>query len=248
MSLWKRLRYLLPSVRRAEERDMQDELQSLAEIAEPGELGNLTRAAEQQREVWGWTWLDQWWLDLRYALRTLAHNPTFTATALLTLAIGIGANAAVFSVVNSVLLKPLRYPQSEELMAIRQVAPGAEGLGSFADGLRLSPSMYVTYAEQNQTFQSLGIWTTGTANITGLAEPEQVRTVFVSDGVLQTLRVPPAAGRLLLASDFRPTGQPDAMGSGFSTTVILSYGYWQRRFGGEQSAIGRSLYGGFAPA
>jgi hypothetical protein len=91
--------------------------------------------------------------DVRYELRTLRHNPVFTAVALLTIAIGIGANTAVFSVVNSVLLKPLPYPKSEELVSLRQVAPGAAGLASFADGLLLSPSMYFTYAEHNRTFQ-----------------------------------------------------------------------------------------------
>jgi predicted permease len=241
MNLWQRLRYLLPGFRRIEEREMQEELESLAAMAEPGELGNLTLAAEQRRDVWGWTWLEQWIRDVRYAARMLRHNPMFTVVAVLTLAIGIGANAAVFSVVNSVLLNPLRYPKSEQLVAVRQLAPGAAGLANFIDGLHLSPSMYFTYAEQNRTFQSLGVWISGTANVTGLAEPEQVRTVLVSDGVLQALSVPPQAGRSLAAHDFIPTGRPDSLGSGFSTTVMLSYGYWQRRFGGDPSAVGRSI-------
>ncbi len=241
MSFGGKLRYLLPAFRRREEREMHDELQSIAAMAEPGELGNLTLAAEQRRDVWGWTWLEQWTADVRYAARMLRHNPMFTAVAVLTLAIGIGANAAVFSVVNSVLLNPLRYPKPEELVAIRQLAPGAAGLANFIDGLHLSPSMYFTYAEQNRTFQSLGVWISGTANVTGLAEPEQVRTVYVSDGVLQALRVPPVAGRSLAARDYVPTGRPDSSKSGFSSTVMLSYGYWQRRFGGDRSAVGRSI-------
>ena len=170
--------------------------------------------------------------DLRYGLRMLRHNPVFTAAALLTIAIGIGANTAVFSVVNSVLLKPLPYPKSEQLVSLRQVAPGAAGLASFADGLLLSPSMYFTYAEHNRTFQTLGVWTNGSANVTGLAEPEQVRTVAVSDGVLQVLGVPPVAGRWLSAADQAPRGRE---------TVMLSYGYWQRRFGGDRSVIGRNI-------
>ena len=170
--------------------------------------------------------------DVRYATRMLRQNPTFAGVALLTLAIGIGANTAVFSVVNSVLLKPLPYPKSEELVAIWQAAPGAAGLASVSNGLRLSASMYFTYAEQNRTFQSLGVWTDDTASVTGLAEPEQVRTVSVSDGILETLDVPPAAGRWLSPSDQNPRG---------AKTVIISYGYWQRRFGGDQSAIGRNI-------
>jgi predicted permease len=92
--------------------------------------------------------------------------------------------------------------------------------------------MYFTYAEHNRTFQSLGVWVNGSANVTGLAEPEQVRTVAVSDGVLQALSVPPAAGRWLSAADQIPRGRE---------TVMLSYGYWQRRFGGDRSVIGRNI-------
>jgi predicted permease len=242
MRLWQRLRYLLPAYRDADEREMHEELESLAAMAEPGELGNLTLAADQRRDAWGWTWLEQWVRDVRHAVRMLRHNPMFTGVAAVTLAIGIGANAAVFSVVNSVLLNPLRYPKSEELVAIRQLAPGAAGLANFTDGLRLSPSMYFTYAEHNRTFQSLGVWVTGTANVTGLAEPEQVRTVSISDGVLQALDVPPAAGRWLSQADQVSRGpDPGSFFVGRSTTVMLTYGYWQRRFGGDPSVVGRTL-------
>ena len=133
---------------------------------------------------------------------------------------------------NSVLLKPLNYPKAEELVALHQIAPGAEGLADFENGLLLSPSMYFTYAEHNQTFQSLGVWIAGTANVTGMAEPEQVRTVAVSDGVLQTLGVPPAVGRWFSQVDQVPNGPG---------RVMLSYGYWQRRFGGDRAVIGRNI-------
>jgi predicted permease len=196
------------------------------------EFGNVTLLQEDSREVWRWPSMEDFLADVRYGLRTLRHNLAFSAIGLLTIAIGIGANAAVFSVVNSVLLKPLNYPKAEELMALRQTAPGAAGLADFANGLRLSPSMYFTYTEQNRTFQSLGAWTTGTANVTGLAEPEQVRTIYLSDGVLQALGVPPAVGRWLSQADQIPRG-PE--------TVMLSYAYWQRHFGGDRSAVGRNI-------
>src|ERR1700726_1446382 len=148
-------------------------------------FGNVTLTEEDSRNVWRWPSLEELLADVRYGLRALRHNPMFTAAALLTIAIGIGANTAGFSVVNSVLLKPLNYPNSEQLVSLHQIAPGAPGLADFENGLHLSPSMYFTYAEHNRAFQSLGVWDTGTASVTGLAEPEQVRTVEVSDGVLQ---------------------------------------------------------------
>jgi predicted permease len=204
-------------------------------------LGNRTVIREEIYRMNTITFLDTLAGDLRYALRMLGRSPMFTTAALLTLAIGIGANAAVFSVVNSVLLRPLRYPKAEQLVALHQDAPGAAGLANSADGLNLSPSMYYTYAEHNRTFQALGVWTQGTANVTGLAEPEQVRTVSVSDGVLQALDVPPVAGRWLLAADQVPQATEPFNFSGRSSAVVLSYGFWRRHFGGNRSVIGRNL-------
>ncbi len=196
------------------------------------EFGNVGVIEENCREVWSWPSVEDLFFDIRYGLRALLHNPVFTVVAVLTIAIGIAANAAVFTVINSVLLKPLNYPQAEELVALHQVAPGAEGLADFESGLLLSPSMYFTYAEHNRTFESLGVWISGTANVTGMAEPEQVRTVGVSDGALQTLGVPPALGRWLSPIDQVPNGPG---------RVMLSYGYWQRRFGGDRTVIGRTV-------
>jgi len=196
------------------------------------EFGNVGLVEENSREVWAWPTVEDIFFDVRYGVRALSRSPVFTVVALLTIAIGIAANAAVFSVVNSVLLKPLNYPRAEELVALHQVAPGAEGLADFESGLLLSPSMYFTYSEHNQTFESLGVWISGTANVTGTAEPEQVRTVAVSDGVLQTLGVPPALGRWISQTDQVPNGPG---------RVMLSHGYWQRRFGGDRSVIGRSI-------
>ena len=196
------------------------------------EFGGIERAKEECREARAVDFIDSLLQDLRFGLRMLGKTPGFTAMATLTLALGIGANTAVFGVVNSVLLKPLNYPKAAELVALHQVAPGAAGLADFENGLLLSPSMYFTYAEQNHAFQSLGVWVTGTANVTGVAEPEQVRTVELSDGVLQTLSVPPEIGRWLSPADQVPGG-PER--------VMLSHGYWQRRFGGDRSAVGRNL-------
>jgi predicted permease len=203
-----------------------------ARAAAGRKFGNSTLIREEIYIMNTIAFLDAIGRDVRYGLRTLRLNPMFTVVALLTLAIGIGANTAVFSVVNAVLLKPLPYPKAEELVGVWQTAPGAAGLATFSSGLRLSPSMYFTYAEQNRTFQALGVWNPGTASVTGLAEPEQVRRVSVSDGTLQALSVQPALGRWLGQAD-QALGSPE--------TVILGYGYWQRRFGGDRAVIGRGI-------
>src|SRR5579864_743429 len=174
-------------------------------------FGNVTLTEEDSRNVWRWPSVEELLADVRYGVRALCRNPMFTAVAMLTIAIGIGANTAVFSVVNSVLLKPLNYPKAEELVALHQIAPGAPGLADFENGLLISPSMYFTYSEHNQTFQSLGVWTTDISNVTGLEEPEQVRAVVVSDGVLQALGVAPRLGRWLMAADQAPRGPQRVM-------------------------------------
>lgn len=196
------------------------------------QMGSMT-SAKQEIRSYGWeNIVDTFFADIRYGLRQLRRNPGFTAITVLTLALGIGANTAVFSVVNSVLLKPLPYPKSEELVSLHQEAPGAAGLFSVSDGLPLSASMYVTYSDHNRTFQSLGVWSSGTANVTGQSEAEQVRTANVSDWLLQTLAVPPMLGRMLSSVDEHP---------GSTLTVMLSYGYWQRRFDADRSVVGRKI-------
>lgn len=251
MSLWRQITRGIHNLRNrtSSDEDVREEVQNFldeatAEFAARGfspeearraakiQMGNLTNVKEEVRS-YGWeNTVDNFLADVRYGLRQLRRNPGFTAITILTLALGIGANTAVFSVVNSVLLEPLAYPKSEELVSLHQDAPGAAGLFSVSDGLRLSPSMYFTYAEQNRTFQSLGVWTAGTANVTGQTEAEQVRTVEITDGVLQTLGVSPIIGRSLSAADQQPHS---------AETVMLSYGYWQRHFGGDRSVTGRKI-------
>jgi predicted permease len=176
--------------------------------------------------------------DARYAVRGLRRNPLFTIVAVLTLAIGAGATTAVFGVVDAVLLKPLPYPDSERLVSIWHEAPGATGIADVSGGLLSSLSMGFTYAEHNRVFEHIGLWNQGTANLTGVAEPEEVRTMAVSDGILQALGVPPLHGRWLSAADQEP---------GSARAIMLTYGYWQRRFGGDPAAVGRSVTIGAAP-
>jgi predicted permease len=167
--------------------------------------------------------------SLRYVFRRLALAPIFTTIALATLALGIGANTAIFSVVNGVLVKPLPYPQAQELVGVWHVAPGVSGI---VGDVNCSPTMYFTYREENRTFQDFGLWSNDGVTVTGGGDPEQVRALDVTYGTLQALGVQPALGRWFSQADDTP-GTPD--------TVILSYGYWQRRFAGNGSTVGRTL-------
>jgi putative ABC transport system permease protein len=174
-------------------------------------------------------------LHLRQAVRGLRRNPTFTIAVLLTLALAIGANTAVFSVVNGVLINPLPYPDPESLISVATRAPGAPnapgGSGGIAD-MPESASMYVTYAENNRSFESLGVFQGFPLTITGANASEQIHGVSASRGVLESLRVQPMLGRAFTDADYH-AGGPDV--------VILGWGYWQRRFGGDPSVVGRTL-------
>lgn len=203
-----------------------------AERAARRDFGNVTLLRERSREVWQWRGLESLVMDMQHVCRRLRRSPGFAITVVLTLAIGIGANTAVFSVLNSVLIRPLPYPEPQQLVALHLNAPGAPGLADFRDELRMSPSMYLTFAAHNRSFQSIGVWQAGTASITGMAQPEQVNTALITDGVLQTLDVPAAVGQWLTMADQEPRGEQ---------RVMLSYGYWQRRFGGDPGVVGRTI-------
>ncbi len=151
----------------------------------------------------------------------------FTAVTIATVAIGIGANTAIFSVVNGVLLKPLPYPDSDRLVGVWQSAPAIN-----LNELTLSFSDYFTFQEENRSFQEFGLWNSSGVTVTGLATPERVDSITVTVGVLPALGIQPALGRWFNAKDDSP-GSP--------ATVILTHGYWMRRFGGDPSAIGRRI-------
>jgi putative ABC transport system permease protein len=192
------------------------------------QAGNLIARREEIYTMNG-LGLDSIGSDVRYALRGLRHQPTFTITALLTLALGIGANTAIFGVIDSILIRPLAYPHAEALVGIWHTAPG---FGNFGENLECTPSMYFTYRDENRTFEHFGVWGSSGATVTGTAEPELPRALLVTYGVLDALDVQPLLGRWFSQADDTP-GTPE--------TVILTYGYWQRRFGGDQSIIGRRL-------
>jgi predicted permease len=165
--------------------------------------------------------------QLRQVIRRLGRAPLFAIVTLLTLAIGIGANAVVFSVVEGILLKPLVYPHSEQLIGVWNFAPGVN-----IPKLNLAPFLYFIDRDQNKTLEDIGLYRGDSYSLTGTAQPEHLQGVDVTDGVLPLLEVKPELGRLFTRAD----DQPKAAG-----TVVLTYGYWQRRFGGDRSVVGRAM-------
>ncbi|PYU45044.1 MAG: multidrug ABC transporter substrate-binding protein [Acidobacteria bacterium] len=165
--------------------------------------------------------------QLKQVFRRLSHAPLFTAITLITLAAGVGGNTVVFSVLESVLLKPLPYPRAAELIGVWHTAPGIN-----ITDLNMAPSNYFIYREQNQTFQDIGAYETTRVNLTGLAEAERLDALNVTDGTLPLLGIPPLLGRTFTHQDDSP-GSPD--------TVILTYGFWRKKFAGSPSAIGQTI-------
>jgi len=159
--------------------------------------------------------------------RRLRRAPAFTAITLLTLAAGLGANTAVFSVLEGVLLKPLPYPQAEQLAAVRLTAPGIN-----IKDFELSPSDYFIFREQSATFQDIAMYQDDSVSVTGMAEPERVDALIVTDGMLPLLGIPPMLGRVFSRAD-DTKGAPD--------TAVLTYGYWRRKWGGDPNVVGKTI-------
>src|SRR5579872_2289810 len=159
--------------------------------------------------------------ELRYALRTLRKSPRFTVAALVALALGIGANSAMFSVVYGVLLRPLPFPQPDRLVFVQEASLRHDGTSPTA------PATWRDWRGQQHVFESMAAAEMWGASLTGSGRPEEVSGLRVSPSLLSVLRVSPALGRGFDETD--------------EQTVLLSHSLWQRRFGGEPSAIGRSV-------
>ncbi len=164
--------------------------------------------------------------DLAYAVRSLRRQPGFTLITVLTLALGIGANTAIFSVINGVLLRPLAYPHPEQLEFITTRFP-ALGFDQFW----MSPPEYLEFRDHNATFQSTGAYTTNAVNL-GATPPTRPNGALVTPDFMPTLDVPPIAGRWFTADDSRPGADPVA---------ILSSEIWRRTFGGDVAVVGRRV-------
>ena len=165
------------------------------------------------------------WQDLRYGARMLLKNPGITFVVILALALGIGANTAIFSVVDAVLLRPLPYDQSDQLVFLNETAKSM-------DEISISYPNFTDWRNQNKVFEKIGVYNRGSYNLTGVGEAERIVTAQMSADLFAALRANPALGRLYTNDEDKPESTP---------VVVLSYALWQRRFGGQAEILNQQL-------
>jgi putative ABC transport system permease protein len=191
-------------------------------------LGNWTRTKEATREMWKYASAERLIQDLRYGARLFWRSPSFSIVAILTLALGIGANTAIFSVVNAVLLKALPFPDPDRLVHIWEGKVGEGASKNVVEAFN-----FLDWRERNHSFEQMAAVNGGvTLNVTGIGQPEALPGMQVSAEFFDILRVPPLIGRGFIPEEASPR---------HDGAVVLSYAYWQRHFGGDASALGRKL-------
>jgi len=200
-----------------------------AEHAARLEFGNVTLAEEDSRGVWRCGLLEDLITDLRYGLRTLSKNRGFALVAVLTLALGIGANTAVYTVVNGVLLKPLAFPEPERLFVVSFSEMG----GPFNTGPSLSDHHYLEFREQDRLFENVASFVAILSNLTGAGDPVQIPVVNVTSEFFAVLRVSPQIGRGFAEEEVKP-GKDDV--------VVLGDRLWRQRFGADPQIVGKRVH------
>jgi predicted permease len=211
----------------AEERVADGMSETDARYAARRAFGNVTRTQEDVRAVWTGRWLEELVQDVQYALRTLRKSPGFTTVAVLTLALGIGANTAIFSVVNAVILQPLGYPQPEQLQFLTTRFGRGEGGQS-----SVSPAEYWELTEINHSFSVVGAFVIGEVNLAARDRPRRVTRATVNAELLEALAVQPEHGRWFRREETRAGGP---------ALVMLSYDLWQTGFGAREDMVGRTI-------
>ena len=191
------------------------------------ELGRVDHVKEHVRDMRAGAWLDALRQDVRFGVRTLRRRPGFAAIAVLTLGVGMGATTAMFSLIDSVLLKPLPFRESDRLVMVWEGRPRIK-----QPRIEAAPSNYVDWQQQLKAFDSLAAYVNGFVNLTGAGAPERLAVVQVTPNLFPTLGVDPLIGRWFAT----PEGSP-----GQTTVAILSYGLWQRRFGADRGIVGKTI-------
>ncbi len=187
-----------------------------AEMAARLKFGNIPKAEEHFYESQRIVWLEDLQKDLRYALRSLRHAPMFTATVVLTLGLGIGASAAIFSVVDAALIRPLPFPEAHRLVSLYE-----RWLGDLGD---LAPADYLDIRRQAKSFEELAGYRSDSFNLSGENRPERVLGAIVTPNFFAVLGVSAEVGRTLNSVQDTP---------GNARTVVISYSLWKRRYGGR---------------
>jgi predicted permease len=237
-----------PAARRAEDREIQEELDALRQFAQPGELGNLVLAAEDARGAFGRIWLERLWQDLRYAVRSMRHQKAFTAVVIASLALGIGANTAIYSFMEAIVLRPLPVADPESLVVMKWKAKShAMASSGFswstaggpsrdsATGLVASIFPYPALAlfRDSGDVLSTAFCYFGTRfAVTAQGETEPLKGQYVSGGYFSGMAIIPAAGRFIEPQDDSPAG---------AGVTVLSDRYSRRRFGSPQGAVGQTV-------
>lgn len=212
----------------AAERIGRGELPDQARDAARREFGNVGRVMELTREAWGAVWLDRLMQDLRYAVRSLRRAPVFSAVAIATLALGIGANTAMFTVVRGILLRPLPYPHPASLFAVEHIGKDAH---SFL-GPVMPSSEYDAFRRSTKAFSRLGAYATYPVTMVGAGDPVRVPAAGVTASLFPTVDVRPIVGRWFNDGEDGEQAAP---------VVIIANELWQSRFGGDVTVIGRSI-------
>ncbi len=196
-----------------------------ARLAALRSFGGMEQVKETYRDVIRFRWAEEFWQDARYGARMLWKNPGFSFVAVLTLALGIGANSAIFSVVNAVLLRPLPYRDPDRIVTIGNYRANQ-------NHVNVSGGDFLDWREQATVFEQIAAFANNAVDLTGSGEPERLTAGSVSAGLFQALGVGPAHGRAFTPEEDQP---------GNAQVVILSHGLWQRRFGRDPQVIGRTL-------
>jgi putative ABC transport system permease protein len=211
----------------AQEHVEQGESPEQARTSAVREFGNVLLVKEVTRDMWGFGWLETLLQDLRFAVRMLRKNPGFTAVVVITLALGIGATTAIFTVVNGVLLRPLPYPHPEELVYVQENFGASGGISDY-----VSNKEFVAWRNQSRTLSLIAAYKYSSLNLTGSGEPERITCALATSKLFSLLGVHAVLGRVFLPDEDRPGSPPVA---------ILSDALWKRRFGGDPSVIGKGL-------
>src|ERR1700722_6165300 len=209
----------------AQVRMERGETEDQARSAVLREFGGVELAKETARDTWGWRWFEDFLVDVHYGLRTLRKNAGYTAIAVLTLALGIGANTALFSVVNGVLLNPLPYKNPEQLVWLAESKP------NFATGSISLPN-FRDWQHNNRTFSSMAVTRGFAYSLTGLGEAEQIRAMLITSDLFSVLGVRPALGRWFASGE-------DEIGA--APIAVISDKLWKRKFGSSADVLGKSL-------